>query len=127
MSLRRVSAIAMLLGLPLLGCATNEQPPTPAAPAAPGMVEVVGSLVTLKDDRPADGGVDLTLETAPGVQQLVHVPSAFRPPPRDSILAMHAVVDSAKVGDRLRALGTRDGDGALRAQVLERVAAATLH
>ena|SRR6185369_8346851 len=122
MSLRRVCAIAFILALPLLGCATNERAHTPAAPAAPGTIEVVGTLVTLKDDRPADGGVDLTLETAPGVQQLVHVPSAFRPPPRDSILAMHAVVDSAKVGDRLRALGARGQDGALRAQVLERVA-----
>jgi len=32
---------------------------------------------------------------------------------------MHEVVDAAKIGDRLRARGTRDETGALRAEVLE--------
>ena len=105
-----------------IGCSTSEQPPAPA-PSPPGTVEVVGTLAAVKDDRPADGGVDLTLQTATGVRELVRVPSAFRPPPRDSILAMHAVVDSSKIGDRLRARGTRDESGAVLPQTLERVSA----
>jgi hypothetical protein len=32
---------------------------------------------------------------------------------------MHEVVDAAKIGDRLRARGTRDKTGALVAEVLE--------
>jgi hypothetical protein len=80
---------------------------------------VVGTLVALKDDRPVDGGVDLTLETARGVRELVRVPSVSRVPPRDSVAAMHEVVNAAKLGDRLRARGTRDETGALRAEVLE--------
>ena len=80
---------------------------------------MVGRLVALKDDRPVDGGIDLTLETALGVREVVRVPSAFFAGTRDSILAMHQVVDAASIGDRLRARGTRDETGALRPDTLE--------
>ena len=99
------------------GCTNNDRGPVPRAPVN-GM-EVVGTLVALKDDRPVDGGIDLTLETAPGAREVVRVPSIFMVPPRDSVQAMHEVVDAAKVGDRLRARGTRDETGVLRAEVLE--------
>jgi hypothetical protein len=98
-------------------CTNGNRTPVPGAPV--GWVQVVGTLLALKDDRPVDGGVDLTLETARGVRELVRVPSAFIAPPRDSVLAMHRVVDAAKLGDRLRARGTRDETGALRAETLE--------
>jgi hypothetical protein len=99
------------------GCTGDQRAPEPAAPAPAN--EVTGTLVAMKDDRPVDGGVDLTLETAPGIREIVRVPSIFIPPPRDSIQAMHEVVDAAKLGDRLRARGARDEDGVLRARVLE--------
>jgi hypothetical protein len=100
------------------GC-SNDHRPTPAAPANGN--EVVGTLVALKDDRPVDGGILLTLETAPGARELVRVGSLYIAGPRDSIRAMHEVVDASKIGDRLRARGTRDADGALQASVLERL------
>lgn len=100
-----------------LGCSSSNPAPVPAAPVAG--IEVVGTLVALKDDRPVDGGVDLTLETAQGVREVVRVPSIFIAPPRDSIAAMHEVVNASKLGDRLRARGTRDETGALRVEVLE--------
>jgi len=117
----------MVLGLAtmilLVGCSSTEQTRAPATPEADGKIEVVGKLVALKDDRPVDGGVDLTLETDQGAQELVRVPSAFIAGPRDTVLAMHQVVDAAKIGDRLRARGTRDESGALRPEVLELVSA----
>lgn len=113
--------LAVSLALLLVGCSRNEQAPAPAAPDLGGQTEVVGTLVAVKDDRPADGGVDLTLDTGQGAQELVRVPSAFIAGPRDTVLAMHAVVDQAKIGDRLRARGTRDESGALRPVFLELV------
>jgi hypothetical protein len=98
-------------------CTSDRRVPVPAAPVTGS--EVVGTLVAIKDDRPVDGGIDLTLETDRGTRERVRVPSIFIAPPRDSIRAMHEVVDAAKVGDRLRARGTRDEEGALRAEVLE--------
>ena len=118
-SLATLAAVA--LTLTMAGCTTNEQTAAPVEPVMAGQVEVIGTLTAVKDDRPVDGGVELTLETALGVQERVRVPSAFIAGPRDSILAMHAVVDAAKIGDRLRARGTRDEAGALRPETLERV------
>ena len=115
----RFAGLALLVVV--TGCSSNHQapeaPPTPAL----GGAEVTGTLVALKDDRPVDGGIDLTLESSPGVRELVRVPSMFIAPPRDSIRMMHEMVDSSKIGDRLRARGVRDEDGALRAQTLERL------
>ena len=113
---------AVLLVLTLTGCSNETRAPGPAAPgpAAPGAsVEVIGRLVALKDDRPVDGGIDLTLETDRGDRELARVPSVFIPPPREQVMALHNVVDAAKVGDRLRARGTRDESGALRVEFLE--------
>jgi hypothetical protein len=93
------------------GCATRERAVAPA-PGASGM------LVALRDARPVDGGVDLTIDVRPGVTELWRVPSAFRPD-NQAILAIHAVVDQARIGDRLRATGSRDETGALRVETLE--------
>ena len=116
-----LSLAAVVLSLALGGCSNDQRTRAPVTPAGPDEVEVVGTLVELKDDRPADGGVDLTLETAPGKRERVRVGSAFIAGPRDTVLAMHAVVDAAKIGDRLRARGTRDESGALRPVVLESI------
>jgi len=112
-----LASVTLLLTSP--GCVTDERAPLPPAPL-PG-TEVVGTLVALKDDRPVDGGIDLTLETEAGVQKLVRVPSIFLFPPRDSVRAMHEVVDASKLGDRIRARGTTDESGALKAEVLEKL------
>lgn len=124
MNFRRMLPATKLAWIPmilLIGCSKSEQAPTPAAPDLGGLTEVVGTLVAVKDDRPTDGGVDLTLDTGLGAHELVWVGSAFIAGPRDTVLAMHAVVDQAKIGDRLRARGTRDESGALRAVFLELV------
>ena len=122
MLLRRISGLARLAlvtvsVLVMMGGCSSAHRPTPPAPA--NGTEVVGTLVAMKDDRPVDGGIELTLETAPGVQERVRVPSVFIAGPRDSIQAMHEVVDGSKIGDRLRARGARDEDGVLRAKVIE--------
>ena len=111
-----VVAVAAVTLLGTTGCSSDRPGPGPEPVAAN---EVIGTLVAVKDDRPADGGIDLTLETASGTRELVRVPSIFMPPPRDSVQAMHDVVDASKVGDRLRARGARDETGALRAEILE--------
>ncbi len=117
----RIATFAYLCTIVVLvtavGCSSG---PRGQLPTAPGTV-VTGTLVAIKDDRPMDGGIDLTLATGPGVREVVRVPSAFRPPPRDEVLAMHAVVDASKIGDRLRARGTRDESGTLRVEHLERL------
>lgn len=118
---RLATLAAIVLMLSAVGCSTNPQTSAPVEPLPAGQVEVVGTLTAVKDDRPVDGGVDLTLETVLGRQELVRVPSSFIAGPRDAILVMHAVVDAAKIGDRLRARGTRDESGALRPETLERV------
>lgn len=114
----RTALCALLL---MAGCSSHHPvPESSPAPAVAG-TEVTGTLVAIRDDRPVDGGIELTLETAPGDSERVRVPSMFIVPPRDSIRAMHEVVDGSKTGDRLRARGTRDEDGALRAVLLERL------
>ena len=112
-----VTAVTIAFLLTGAGCTSEPRTANPSAPVTDG--EVIGTLVAVKDDRPVDGGIDLTLQTAPGDSELVRVPSIFIVPPRDSIRAMHEVVDAAKIGDRLRARGTRDESGALRAETLE--------
>lgn len=82
---------AALLTLAGSGCSTRERTVAPA-PSATGM------LIALKDDRPVDGGVDLTMDVRPGVSELWRVPSAFRPD-NQAILAIHAVVDQARIGE----------------------------
>ncbi len=118
---RLASLAAVVTTLAWAGCTTRQQASAPVEPLPAGQVEVIGTLTAVKDDRPVDGGVDLTLETALNRQELVRVPSAFIAGPRDAIMAMHAVVDAARIGDRLRARGTRDETGALRPETLERV------
>lgn len=115
-ALARLSLFALLT---LAACTSNDQPPAPISTAGEGQIEVVGTLDSLKDDRPVDGGVDLFLETSQGITERVRVPSSFIAGPRDSIMAMHAVVDAAKVGNRIRARGSRDEEGALRPETLE--------
>ena len=124
MNLRRMFPAWIAMAL-LVGCSTNEQTHAPAAPDLGGLTEVVGTLVAVKDARPVDGGVDLTLDTGQGARELVRVGSAFIAGPRDTVLAMHAVVDQAKIGDRLRARGTRDETGALRPVFLELISEPT--
>jgi hypothetical protein len=118
--LMRLSLSGVLLVPFLLGCSSYEQTPA-LSPTAPAAAEIVGTLISVKDDRPVDGGLDLVLETVLGTRELVRVPSSFTAGPRDSIQAMHDVVDRAKIGDRLRARGTRDESGALRSETLELV------
>ena len=121
-SAARLAALAtIVLALAVVGCSTSRQASAPVEPLPEGQVEVVGTLTAVKDDRPMDGGIDLTLDTVSGSQELVRVPSSFIAGPRDAIMAMHAVVDAATIGDRLRARGTRDESGALRPETLERV------
>ena len=115
-----VLVLAAVTVLSASGCSREDGPSGPATPAPPGSGnEVVGTLIAKQDDRPVDGGIDLTIETAPGTLELVRVPSIFIVPPRDAVRAMHEVVDAAKLGDRIRARGTRDEEGALRAETLE--------
>jgi hypothetical protein len=114
-----VAGLASLAVFPIvasLGCSASHQPTS-----SDGQIEVVGTLIALKDDRPVDGGIDLTLETGFHNQELVRVPSVFIAGPRDAVRAMHDVVDAARIGDRLRARGTRDAEGALRPETLELV------
>jgi hypothetical protein len=75
--------------------------------------------VSVKDDRPVDGGVDLTIQTGNGAHQRLRVGSAFIAGPREDILALHRVVDAARIGDRLRARGARDEAGDVVVEQLE--------
>ena len=115
MTRRRSFIVLACAGLLALGCQSSEGPETPAD----GMVSVTGRLVAVKDDRPADGGVDLTVATASGSREILRVGSAFIAGPRDAVLELHRVVDAAKIGDRLRGSGRRDADGTLVVERLE--------
>jgi hypothetical protein len=103
------------IGVLALGCHSREL----LDPSADGVVTITGRLVAVKDDRPVDGGVDLTLTTEAGSREILRVGSAFIAGPRDSVLALHRVVDAAKVGDRLRGSGRRDSAGAVIVERLE--------
>ena len=120
----RTWIVVVCIGLLALGCQSRDVTNTPANQAptetpADGAITVTGTLVSVKDDRPADGGIDLTVETGDGKQEILRVGSAFIAGPRDSVLALHAVVDAAKVGNRLKATGRRDESGALIVERLE--------
>lgn len=107
----------VVLLLTSAGCSSGEHTMGPSVPAQ--AIVVTGRLVALKDDRPVDGGVDLTLEVGLDFRDLARVPSVFRNPPNQSVLAMHAIVDAAKLGDLLRGRGTRDEWGVLNLESLE--------
>ncbi len=109
---------AMILIVMSAGC-TNDEPT--GMVEVPGRVQVVGTLVTLNDGRPVDGGVDLTLVTSERDTVVVRVPSAFTAERKEYVMAMHRVVDTVKIGDRLRARGLRDPEGAVQAVSLERL------
>jgi hypothetical protein len=109
----RLVAIASL-SLLAAGCQTSEEPNAPD-----GAVTITGRLVAVKDDRPVDGGVDLTVETETRRQEILRVGSAFIAGPRDEVIELHRVVDAAKIGDRLRVRGHRDASGALLVERLE--------
>lgn len=98
-----------------LGCHSSEVVDTHADHG----VTIIGRLVAVKDDRPVDGGVDLTVETESGAREILRVGSAYIAGPREAVLALHQVVDAAKIGDRLRASGSRDASGALIVEKLE--------
>jgi hypothetical protein len=113
---RRFLAIWLVafLSIVALGCTRSQRPVTPD-----GSATVTGRLVSLKDDRPVDGGVDLVIATENGMRQTLRVGSIFIAGPREEIAALHRVVDAARVGDRLRASGTRDESGVLAVERLE--------
>ena len=109
-----------ILPLASAGCSSGGRAMTPTAPTAPVLAnEVIGTLVAVRDDRPVDGGVDLTLELRPGVRVLARAPALYGNPPDQSMLAIYAVVNAAKLGDRLRARGPLDESGALMLEALE--------
>ncbi|NOT33669.1 MAG: hypothetical protein HOP12_05795 [Candidatus Eisenbacteria bacterium] len=108
---------ATTLLLTSAGCSTRER--TTAPPTVELVPITTGTLTALRDDRPVDGGVDLTIEVGPGVTDQWRVPSVFMKPPDPAVVAMHSVVNAARIGDRLRATGARDTDGALRVATLE--------
>jgi hypothetical protein len=121
---RRMALIGLVSSLVfmVLGCAKADRPTTSdtAVPQATGSeTTITGQLVSLNDMRPVDGGVDLTVQTEAGKQEILRVGSAFIAGPREHVLALHQVVDAAKVGDRLRASGKRDESGALTVERLE--------
>jgi hypothetical protein len=110
------------LGIMVLGCVKTDGPTTSettVVEATGSETTIIGRLVSLNDMRPVDGGVDLTVETEGGKQEILRVGSAFIAGPREQVLALHQVVDAAKVGDRLRASGKRDESGALAVERLE--------
>jgi hypothetical protein len=100
-----------------VGCASRDHPLAPVS-----LLELTGSLTGIRDDRPVDGDVALTLEFAPGTSEVVFVPSLFRgeipAEERERILRMHAVVDALRLGDRLFATVHRDETGRLIAESL---------
>jgi len=109
--------VTVCVSMLVLGCQPKATPDVPQSVNAGGAATVTGRLVAVKDDRPADGGVDLTVETENGAREILRVGSAFIAGPREHVLALHAVVDSAKVGDRLRASGQRDSSGLIVEQL----------
>ena len=122
MSAHRSSAITLAFATALIllgstGCRSN----LPIVPESSLPATVVGTLIHIEDGRSWDGGIDLTLETAQGVSELARVPSVYRRPPREWVIAMHKVVDASKLGDRLRARGKRDPSGALNVETLENI------
>lgn len=97
------------------GCSSRDRTVSPQ-----GVEEssITGMLVAVKDDRPVDGGIDLTMDVHTGVSELWRVPSSFTPEPTRA-LQLQAVVGRADIGDHLRATGTRDATGALLVETLE--------
>src|SRR5262245_15616933 len=95
-----IIAIASM-GALALGCQSKN---VVDAAAADGSVTVSGQLVAVKDDRPADGGVDLTIATQGGQQEILRIGSIFIANPREELMALHRVVDASKIGDRLKAI-----------------------
>ncbi len=101
-------AAAAVLLLGLAGCGGEKQAPEPISDAT----HVTGTLKAIDDGRPVDGGVTLTIATGGDGDQAVLVPSLFTgEPPTSEVLALQAKVDELKVGDRLTAIGARDGSG----------------
>jgi len=112
---KRTLILVACVSISALGCHSSEMVDT----HEDNRITVTGQLVAVKDDRPADGGVDLTVETENGAHEILRVGSAFIAGDREPVLALQRVVDAAKIGDRLKASGRRDASGALLVERLE--------
>ena len=100
----------VLLGLLLVaaGCTSEKAAVEPVDDAT----HVTGTVTAIDDDRPVDGGVTLTLRTAAKVDDQAYVRSIFTgQPPTTEVLALQQKVSELKVGDRIRATGSRDAEG----------------
>ncbi len=108
--------LMVTLLLVIAGCGSDKQAAEPVSDAT----HVSGTLTAIKDDRPVDGGVTLTLQTGAGKDEPVYVASIFTgQPPTTVVLALHQKVNELKVGDRLTATGTRDAEGRFNVERIE--------
>jgi len=99
--------VVFSLLLTLAACSKNE------APVISG-VSVTGTLVTLQDAVPVDGGVTLEVEAASGTRTMFHIPSFFTPNPiPEGRWELYQHVTTFSVGDRVRATGEPTESGLL--------------
>ena len=111
----KAHVLAATLLLAIVGCGSDKQAAEPLSDAT----HVSGTLTAIKDDRPVDGGVTLTLHTGAGKDEPVYVASMFTgQPPTTVVLALQQKLNELKVGDRLTATGARDDGGTF---VVERI------
>jgi hypothetical protein len=83
-------------------------------------VTLTGQILDKNDQVPADGGVTLVLEVAPGQTETLLFPSLFTlPPASKESHELYQRIQPVKVGDRVRIKGTRSPTGEIRLEDLE--------
>ena len=115
--MRRRAFVAVVLSLAAAAPACADHA---AAPTASGTVTVTGKVLHIADDSEVDGPIVLMIESPPGESVDLHFGSVFTSPSPDAARrATFAVVRRTKVGDIVRARGTRTRKGEIWLEHLE--------
>lgn len=103
---RNALLLTLVMVFALGGCSTSEV----AAPD--GQVTVTGIITEIVDQTPVDGGVSISLATSDDTTERLLFGSLFTsPPPSADRLEIYEQIQTARVGSRVRASGTRRPDG----------------
>lgn len=100
-----VPCFALLL---LVGCSSDKEDPVAPASALPVVVQ--GTVTSIQDQTPVDGGVIVDLDVEGGGAERAYFSSLFTtPPPSEDRLRQYDLLRRVEVGDVVRIEGKRDG------------------
>ena len=116
----RSGAMVILGMLAMTGCSTIGSVDSPLTPAENETL-LTGTVVSIQDAVPVDGGVTLVIRDAGGKEWSAYIPSFFRiPPPPQSDWELYEILRDLQPGDPVVLVGPKDEFG-IRITALSRL------